>query len=125
VLPTNSTAVGDHVLVVNLQDDPATTVWGPQLADLGALEQNGTKVVYMGLRDNLGALPAIDSYFTDQTVVLPNGHTAQVLNPTPTSEVLEQTDGKVWALRDGNLWIITDSDWHTQTAISYLDTLDF
>lgn len=111
-LPTYDWNATSDPILVSLEDDPATTVWGDPIRSIQDLRNSGRKIVYLGLRKNLGALPNLDAYFTGETVTLANGDTVQVLNPTPTSKVLYSTeDGKVWGLRDGQLWIIANANW--------------
>ncbi|WP_138755524.1 S-layer homology domain-containing protein [Paenibacillus sinopodophylli] len=135
VLPTFDPKVKTDVLLVNLEDDPATTVYGKALLELGSLKDGTRDTVYMGYRRNLGALPEIDSYFTNEFTTLENGTVVQVLNPqaSATAEIVYQTaEGKVWALRDGNLWIIGDTNWiqsfegkEPKGTAKYIDQLDF
>lgn len=125
LVPTGNVDVGESVLVVSLQDDPATSVWGEPLQDLDTLLERGTQLVVMGHRDNLGALPELDAYFTDEFLTLADGSQVQVLSAPSGAQVLHETDGKVWGLRDGNLWIITDDTWHDIYEADYLDELGF
>jgi hypothetical protein len=135
VLPTFDPGASTNVMVVNLEDDPATTLYGPGLLAQGSLKNGKRNIVYMGYRKNLGDLPEIDQYFTDEYAELEDGTKVQVLNPnaTSTAEVLYRTtDGKPWGIRDGKLWIITDPDWMIEATvdvpkrqIKYLDELDF
>ncbi len=134
VLQTFNPAVDKDALFVNLEDAPATLNWGPALNNYLAEKPDDEKVVYMGLRKDLGSIPVIDAYFTDEIVDNGNGEQIQVLKPTDTSEILAQTsDGKVWALRDGDLYIIANTGWNGGEAppdgqyhyVNYLDLIDF
>lgn len=121
VLPTADWNVRTDALLISLEDAPATAVWGEPLRLLPSLTASGRKLIYMGMRKDLGALPNLDAYFTNQTAVLDNGDTIQVLQPTATSQVLQATpDGKVWALRDGDLWIISRSNWMSKLGPDYM-----
>ena len=65
----------------------------------------------LGFREDIGTIPSIDKYYTGEKVELSDSETVQILNSTATSEVLLSTpDGKPYALRDGNLYIIATSD---------------
>lgn len=135
VVPTFDPNIATKVLVVSLEDDPATTIYGEALLAQGSLKAGKRNTVYMGYRKNLGALPEIDSYFTNEFTVLENGTKVQVLNSnaTSTTQVLySSADGKPWGIRDGKLWIITDPNWiqsfngnEPKGQIKYLDQLDF
>ena len=117
VLQTFNPNVDKEVLFVNLENAPATRKWGPAFNEYMKNKPASEKVVYLGLRKDLGELPDIDKYFTDQT--FQNGEeTIQVLNPTATSEILFQTDGKVWGLRDGDIYIISNTGWFAGPIIS-------
>jgi hypothetical protein len=121
VLPTADWNVYTDTILVSMEDGPATTVWGKPIRLIPDLKNSGRKIIYMGLRKNLGALPNLDAYFTNETATLANGNTVQVLKPTLTSEVLYTTpDGKVWGLRDGNLWIIANSSWLGKQGSDYM-----
>lgn len=56
-----------------------------------------------------------------------------MLKPTATSEILAKTlGGKIWALRDGDLYIIANTGWNGGVAsndqysvVNYLDLIDF
>ncbi|OMF38654.1 hypothetical protein BK133_00130 [Paenibacillus sp. FSL H8-0548] len=122
VLPTFDLNVPAPVVIINLEDAPATTVWGKPLNEIVSLTNWNKKIVYMGLRKNLGQIAKLDHYFTPEIIELDNGDQVQVLQPSATSEVIFQTEeGKVWGLRDGNLWIISNQNWHTTTTIHFID----
>lgn len=124
ILPTFDLDVPTPVIIINLEDAPATTVWGEPFRAIESLTNWSKKIVYMGLRKNLGEFPELDQYFTTEMIELDNGDRVQVLQPSPTSEVLFQTsEGKVWGLRDGNLWIISNQNWHTLSTISVIDEI--
>ena len=88
----------------------------------------------MGHRNDIGSIPEIDKYFTDEKVNISedpeNPETVQVLNPTSTSTVLKTTaDGKPWALTDGNICIISSDKFVTHEGefgtLHYADELGF
>jgi hypothetical protein len=92
------------LVMVNLENTPATIQYGPAFEKL--MKDQNRKVIYVGLRRNLGRL-SIDRYFT--SAIKPLGSDQiQVLKPTPTSKILYKTEaGEVWGLEDGNLQIIS------------------
>ncbi len=94
------------VLLANFENAPASVNYGRDFAaEMEKAESAGKKFVYMGFRSDLGAVPEIDRYFTEERIITTDWKYVQILRPTPTSQILGETDGKVWALRDGNLWI--------------------
>ena len=81
-------------------------------------------IVYIGSREDLGAIPAIDKFFTDEIIKFEDGSKAQVLkrdvdgkeNSQDSSShfreeqrvrILAEKDGKPWAIYKGNLIIIS------------------
>ncbi len=112
LLPLMDPWIDTELLVTNMSDAPASRLYGPSLCEMLRSRPEYKKVVFMGARKDLGAVPEIDKYYTSETDVNADGMTVQVLKPTATSEVLATTDkGNAWALRDGNLWIIAVEDW--------------
>lgn len=94
-------------LIVNLEDSPATEIYG---ADFERLIKD-RQIVMIGYRRNLGTL-SVDSYYTDKFVKDDAGILVQTLNATPSSSVFARTsDGMVYGLTDGNLTIYTRPDW--------------
>jgi hypothetical protein len=95
------------VVLVSLENSPATIYYGNAFERL--VRDPDRKIIYVGLRRNLGAL-SIDRYFTSK-IKRQGTDFIQVLKPTPTSKTLYKTDaGEVWGLEDGNLQIISRSD---------------
>ena len=133
VMQTNDPYIDKDVLFVNLENAPATLNWGTELNEYLANKPDGEKVVYMGMRQDLGSIPVIDAYYTDEIIDTAEGTKIQVLKPTASSTILAQTeDGKVWALRDGDIYIISNTGWNggpasnsQYTDINYLELLDF
>lgn len=105
VIPTYDPTVDKSTLFVNMFDAPATTRYGKALNEYLENKPEHEKVVFLGLRKDLGALPLIDRYYTEETFS-DGENTYQALKPTETSEVFYTTDGKVWGLRDGNIYIL-------------------
>lgn len=101
-IPADATRV-----IANLEDSPATTIYGPDFEDALKTRQ----VVVVGHRRNLGAL-SIDRYYTDRFSKDAQGNVVQALKPTPTSEVFAKTDdGTIYGLTDGNLTLYSRSGW--------------
>ena len=110
VLGTDDLNVNTDVIFININDGPYSEIYGGAVSELLRNENNDKKIVVLGHRNDLGTIPEIDKYFTDEKVQIGDGETVQILNPSPTSEVLKATeDGKVWALKDGELYIIATS----------------
>ena len=108
VMQTDDPSVEADILFVNLQDGPYSEIYGPKLEE--ALGYDDRKTVVLGIRKDIGAIRSIDKYYTDEIVVC-GGETVQILQPTATSQVLRKTaDGKPYALKDGNLYILAMSD---------------
>lgn len=97
-------------LIVTLENSPATNEWGPAYNEYLAQQPEDETVIHVGLRKDLGTLPIIDKYYTSETIA-DGEHTIQVLSPTPTSKVLLEKDGKPYALKDGNIYIIATTEW--------------
>lgn len=117
VYQTFDPQVPKDMLFVNLEDAPATKVWGEHLNQYLARKPEREIVVYLGLRRDRGAIPAIDRYFADEPVEMESGNSIQRLHLTETAQSLAQTeDGKVWALRDGSLYIIANTAWNRGEA---------
>ncbi len=121
ILPTNSLNVDSDIIFVNLADAPYTTLYGRALSQLLQNNVQNKKIVVIGHRNNLGAIPELDQFYTDQYADLPDGGTVQVLKPTPNTEVYRQTeDGQVWAMREGNIYMISSSAMFVQDGEKYI-----
>ena len=111
IVQTNDVYVDSRLLFINIQDGPYSTIFGP---DVSALLQNqpvDKRVCVIGHRNDLGAIPEIDRYYTAEKVAISEDETVQILKPTPTSTVLKTTeDGKPWALKDGEFYIIASDN---------------
>ena len=74
---------------------------------IGKLIADGKQVIYLGGREDLGAIPGLDKYFTPEKINFSDGSSAQVLRSLPGTKVLARENGKIWALRSGNLVIVS------------------
>lgn len=107
-MQTDDPTVEADVLFVNLQNGPYSEIFGPALEKV--LGYTDRKTAVLGFREDIGTIPPIDEYYTGEKVKLNDSETVQILKPTATSEVLLSTpDGKPYALKDGNLYIIATS----------------
>lgn len=127
---TNNINVAADVLIVNLENAPATNIYGDKFNDKLSELLTEKCVVIMGHRNNLGAIPAIDQYFTSTKKTLASGETVQVLSPPSGAEILYRTtDNLPWAFRYGNLWIFADSKWYSVSeetvTVRYMDQYEF
>jgi len=106
ILPTWDMSVDSPLILVNLNDAPASLRWGSEL-NL-AIHKGSKMIAYIGFRHDLGTIPLLDKYFTNEFSAAADGKRFQVLKPAKTSKVLGKTpDGKVWNLVDGKLQIIS------------------
>lgn len=110
VMMTFDPFVDKEMLIVTLEDGPATTTWGTKYNEYLQQLPADEVVVQVGLRKDLGTLPIIDKYYTNEFIT-DGEDTIQVLAPTPTSQVLLSKDGKPYALKDGNIYIIATTAW--------------
>jgi len=120
---TNSLDVDGDVIIVSLEDAPATTVYGKYLNDhLDELLKEKT-IIIMGYRKNLGAMPNIDKYYKNEFPLLT---TVQAVNPPAGATILKTTGliNKPYAFNYGNLWIFADSSW-ADGNIKYITDYNF
>ncbi len=131
VAATKDLNIKADVIFVNIVNGPYSNIYGEGLTEF-LNGKNDKRIVVLGHRNDLGTIPVIDKYFTDEKVEIEGVGTVQVLNPTETSEVLYATeDGKPWALRDGELWIIANDqfldingEWMTLKYVAELGITD-
>jgi hypothetical protein len=127
---TNDCSIDTDALIVNLEDAPATTIYGGDINNkINALLQKES-IIIMGHRNNLGAISEIDKYFTSTKKTLTNGDIVQILNPPVGAEILYKTaDNLPWAFKYGNLWIFANNNWYGVSndiaSIRYIDLFDF
>ena len=132
VWQTDSLAVDTRLIFINLNDGPYTHVFGPELSKFLNEEHPDKRICVLGHRNDVGTIPEIDKYFTEEKVVIneteSSKETVQILKPTETSEILKTTpDGKPWALKDGNLYILATDSFETHEGdmgtLHYVDEL--
>lgn len=89
--------------IVNLEKQPASERFADELTQAIS---DGKRVTMIGFRHDLGAIPAVDRYYTDRFSTDKDGRRFQVLKPTSTCRVLGRNEkGEVWNLLDRNLQI--------------------
>lgn len=116
IIPTSNPLVDTELLMTFMEKKPATKLFGEKLCEAVRENREGKNIVFFGFRDNIGDLPEIDKYYTDEYVT-ENGVTKQILNAVDGADVLYKTaDGKPWAIRNGNLYIIASNDWKTMSV---------
>ncbi|MDD6484455.1 MAG: hypothetical protein PUF72_07765 [Clostridiales bacterium] len=111
VIGTNNLDVSADTIIINIKNAPLSKVYGKEIdnkLDSVAAEKN---VMVMGLRYDLGQIPSIDKYYTNEFSTL-NGDKVQILNPPAGAMTLAVADnGKVCAFKYGNLYVIANDNW--------------
>lgn len=106
ILPACEPNVETELLYVNLEDGPASLRWGEELEK--TLVEGKQNVVYLGYRKDIGSIPYLDVYFTEQFATTRKGKQFQVLRPLGKCKILGKTEaGQVWNMKVGNLQIIS------------------
>lgn len=130
VSQTDSLDVDSRLIFVNIQDGPYSNIYGPALSKLLQNQPADKRICIIGHRNDLGTIPEVDKYYTNEKAVIDEstGESVQILKPTATSEVLMSTaDGKPWALKDGELYIVASdkiiNESETAGYIRYVDEL--
>ena len=122
IMPTEDAHVFASVLAANFQNGPASYYQGKKFSNEILNMPVGKKAVYLGMREDLGSVPEIDKYFTDEYAYNADGVRVQVLKPSDSTQILMITpDNKPWAIRDGNLWIVSAEDAISSSGIKYLE----
>lgn len=127
VLSTEDLSVDTKVIFINLNDKPYSLVYGKELSKFLDKKHDDKIICVLGHRNDLGTIPEIDIYYTSEKVK-DGDSIVQVLQPTLKSKVLKMTeDGKPWALRDGNIYIISTDTFETSLGefgtLHYVDDL--
>lgn len=103
VVNTQKANVGCDITFVTLNDNPGTTFYKKEFEEL--LKVKNHQTVMLGLRKNLGELSVDKFYknefFEDEEFIY------QTLNVPKGAEIIKKTDGKVWAMKVGNIQIIS------------------
>lgn len=128
VIQTDDLYGDTRLIFVNLSDGPMTAQYGPQLSQFLNEEHPDKRICVLGHRNDLGAIPEVDKYYTEEKVAISDSETVQVLNPIDGAEVLKTTeDGKPWAIKVGELYIVSVDNWYKQSGefcqIQYVDEL--
>jgi len=129
VLSTEDLSVDTRLIFINLNDGPYSKVYGPQLSDFINQKNEDKRICILGHRNDLGSIHQIDKYYTTEKIAINNEtEVVQVLKPTETSEILKTTyDGKPWALKDGNIYIVATDSFETSSGdfgtLHYVDDL--
>ena len=91
-------------VIINCPNPPFSRYYAEEI---GRALESGRPVSYVGSRSDLGTIPPLDRFFTEETIRFADGSTAQVLKPLPGAVVLAAENGRAWALRAGNLTIVS------------------
>ncbi len=91
-------------VVVNCALPPYSIRYAPRI---GELARSGREFIYLGERRDLGVIPEVDRYFTEELIEFPDGSKAQVLKAPAGAEILASENGRPWAIRDGNCLIVS------------------
>lgn len=119
----NAYAKGD-IVVANFENGPYSTTVGKEFGKRIENILPGEKIVYAGIRKDLGTVEQLDKYFTGEYGTDDKGNRVQILNPPAGAEILAETpDHKPWAIRYGNLWILARKNWCGYYDIPILDEL--
>ena len=114
--------VNADIVVANFENGPYSTTVGKEFGKRTEKISQGEKLVYVGVRKDLGTVAQIDKYFTNEFSSDNKGNRVQILNPPEEATVLAETaDHKPWAMRYGNLWILTREKWCENYNTDILD----
>jgi len=102
ILPTFDSTVPSDVTFVTLNDNPGTDYYKADFEKL--LKKGDREIVMVGHRKNLGDL-SIDKYYTSEFFEDGND-VCQVLKVPEGAEIIQETNGKVWAMKVGKLQIV-------------------
>lgn len=101
---TNTLPEEFDAVIINCPNPPFSRYYAEEI---GRALESGRQVSYVGSRSDLGTIPPLDRFFTEETIRFADGSTAQVLKPLPGAVVLAAENGRAWALRAGNLTIVS------------------
>lgn len=124
VLLTDDPNVEAEVIAANFEKGPISQKQGVEFGKMLETMPEDKQAVYLGFRSDLGTVSQLDRYFTNTYTTNSDGVEVQVLDPGSTGEVIYKTsDGKPWAIRDGNLWIVAAADWISGGKLQYIDDI--
>lgn len=130
VLLTDDPTVDTEFIAANFERGPVSNKQGVAFGNMLDTMEGDKVALYLGFRYDIGTVPQIDKYFTNEFTTNSNGVSVQVLDPGETGEVIYKTaKGEPWAIRDGNLWIVAAADWITKSSywdrgtLNYIDEL--
>lgn len=131
VLLTDDPNVEAEIIAANFEKGPISQKQGVEFGKMLETMPEDKQAVYLGFRSDLGTVPQLDKYFTNEYTTNSSGVKVQVLDPGETGEVIYKTsDGKPWAIRDGNLWIVAAEDWispyvnaYANRTLNYIDDI--
>lgn len=101
---TNSLPDKFDAVIINCPRPPFSRYFA---GEIGRAIGSGQKVSYVGKRNDLGSIPELDKFFTDKIISFADGSSAQELKRLPGAKVLAEEKGRIWALRSGNLTIVS------------------
>ena len=99
VLPENFKRV-----IVNCPNPPFSLKYAE---DINRLIKENKNMIYVGFRNDLGVIQELDRFFTADKITFDDGSVAQVLNSMPGTKTLATHNGKPWAIKSGNMVIMT------------------
>lgn len=117
VINTDDLYGDTRLTFINLSDGPFTAQYGPAVSKFLNEYHPDKRICVLGHRNDLGAIPEIDKYYTEEKVEISPNETVQVLNPVDGAQVLKTTaDGKPWAIKAGELYIVSVDNWYKQSG---------
>jgi hypothetical protein len=105
LLPTFTLDVPTDMVFINLENAPASLRYADEVQ---AYLDGGHRVTWIGYRKDLGTIPEIDQFYTDQFSLDDDGVEIQVLEPDASCKVLDtNSKGQVWNIMVGSIQIIS------------------
>lgn len=101
---TNTLPEEFDAVIINCPRPPFSRYYAKEIEK--AIE-SGKPVSYVGSREDIGTIPGLDRFFSDEMIHFEDGSVAQVLKKLPDTEILADENGKPWAVRSGNLTIVS------------------